>query len=70
MKMYYKLTVTAEIPYNVKMAFIHAFYLMEACKGWKWITLYGASDDIETACDLLNAEGYTAKKTWYKGGKL
>lgn len=70
MKMYYKLTVTAEIPHDVKMAFVHAFCLMEVRDGYKWVTFYGLTDDIETACDLLNAEGYTAKKTWYKGGKL
>lgn len=70
MKMYYKLTVTAEIPYDVKIAYIHAFCLMEVSNGKKWITLYGMTDDIVTACDLLNAEGYIAKKTWYKGGNL
>lgn len=67
MKYYYKLTVTATIPHEVKVAFVNAFALMEVCNGYKWVTFYGISDDIVTACDLLNAEGYTAKKTWYKG---
>lgn len=70
MKMYYKLTVTATIPQDVKVSFVNAFCLMEVKAGRKWFTFYGMTSDIETACDLLNAEGYTAKKTWYRGGKL
>ena len=70
MKMYYKLIVTADIPHDVKVAFVNAFCLMEVCNGWKWITFYGVTDDIKTACDLLNAEGYNSRKTWYKGGKI
>ena len=67
MKYYYKLTVTATIPHETKVAFVNAFALMEVSHGYKWITFYGVSDDIVTACDLLTAEGYTAKKTWFKG---
>ena len=70
MKMYYKLVVTAEMPHNVKMAFVHAFNLMEVCDGRKWVTFYGMTSDIETACDLIMAEGYTARKVFYRGGKL
>lgn len=66
MKIYYKLTVTAIIPHDVRVAFINAFRLMVASEGYKWITFYGASEDIETACDLLNEEGYLAKKTWMR----
>ena len=66
MRIYYKLTVTAEIPHNVKVSFVNAFRLMEVSKGYKWVTFYGASDDIMTACDLLNDEGITAKKTFLK----
>lgn len=66
MKIYYKLTVTATIPHDVEVSFVNAFCLMIVSRGYKWVTFYGASDDIETACDLLNAEGITAKKTFLK----
>lgn len=70
MRMYYKLVVSAEMPHDVKVAYVNAFCLMEVKAGRKWITFYGMTDDIETACELLVAEGYTARKVWYKGGKL
>ena len=66
MRIYYKLAVTVEIPHNVKVSFVNAFRLMEVSKGHKWITFYGESDDIVTACDLLNDEEITAKKTFLK----
>ena len=66
MKLYYKLTVSANVPRTVMVAFVNAFCLMEVSHGKKWITFFGAPDDIVTACSLLNEEGYTAKKTWLR----
>lgn len=67
MKLYYKLTVSANIPHKVKVSFVNAFQLMEVSCGRKWISFYGASSDIETAYDLLKDEGFTVKKTWMRG---
>lgn len=66
MKLYYKLTISADTPRAVIVAFVNAFCLMEVSHGKKWVTFYGTPDDIVTACDLLNEEGYIAKKTWLR----
>ena len=70
MKMYYKLTASVAMPHDMKTQFIHSFNLMEVKSGRKWVTFYGMSDDIVTACDLINENGFAAKKTWYKNAKL
>ena len=66
MKLYYKLTVSADVPHAVKVAFVHAFCLMEVSHGRKGVTFFGLPDDIIAACDLLNEEGYMAKKIWLR----
>lgn len=66
MKPYYKLTVDAKIPHEVEIAHVHAFYLMEVSRGYKWITFYGSPDDIIAAYDSLRDYGYTVKKTWLR----
>ena len=64
MKLYYKLIVAATIPHDIEIAHVHAFYLMEVSRGYKWITYYGLPDDIVAAYDSLKEYGYMVKKVW------